>query len=441
MSIHAFEISNLICLLASLWFFTRLAAELAPQIPHAATCGALLFAATTGISPLGLDIWVVPWSTTGTVPLFYACLFCALRFIRQSDRPIYAFLVGLTGGLITAFRPIDSIPLLLACAIGMAAAALRHKPGDWHALVSATAIIAGVGLALCIFGAIYLPIYGFKESEYLSWNSRVGFEWRLVPLHWVTLMLGPRPLSPDGQGLIEAFPWMAGGFAGLGVFLLLPLRGTNRLAHAAIILSVVFYTILYLSYRNVLPAGLFRQGNYHYFKWIYPILALYAALLFYGFLMQPRFRVLIVGVALGWLSFLLPWRAELRAVGAPAHATSALTDHEVEFESRLTSVRDALLVGANGTFGDIYDGEHSLMIGNHQYSVPTDFKISPRPGGLLLTPLRPLIVGPARLTLDPRVSVDATVQPIYAKQELVFGLPCWLPWRLNVCINRDGLER
>jgi hypothetical protein len=441
MSVHAFAVPNLICLLVSLWFFTRIAAELAPRVPYAATCGALLFAAVTSISPLGLDIWVVPWSTTAAVPLVYACLLCASRFIRQSDRPIYAFLAGLTGSLISAFRPIDSLPVLLASTFGMVAAAVRRRPGRWQILVSATAIIAGVGLALCIFGAIYLPIYGFKESEYISLSNQIGFEYRLVPLHWVTLMLDPRPLSTDGQGLIEAFPWMAGGFAGLGVFLLLPLGGTNRLAHATIILSVVFCTILYLAYRAMLPAGLFQQGNYHYFKWIYPILALYAALLCYAFVTQPRSRVLIVGVALGWLAFLLPWRAELRVVGDPAHATPTVSDHEVDFESRLTSVRDVLLVSASGTFDAIYDGAHSLMIGNQRYAQETDFKTPPRPGGFLLTPLRPLIAGPARLTLDPRVSVDATVKPIYARQELVFGLPCWLPWRLTVCTNRDGLER
>ncbi len=437
LSVHAFLPLDLLCLLASFWLFSRLAGRLAAAVPHASALGAALFAAVTAVSPLGLAIWVVPWSSTGAVPLVYACLLAALRFIGDPRRPRFAFLTGLAGGLVVAFRPTDIMPLFLACSIGMTATVLRSRPGWKQAIVGAGAGVAGVALAFGVVAAVYLPIYGFHESDYIVSSGMIGFDWGLVPLRWVTLMLDPRPLLSSGQGLIEAFPWMVAGLAGFAVYLILPPRGTDRLAHATVILAATLHILVYLAYRDLHSGGLFRFANYHYFKWAYPVLALYAALLAHALLTATGRRLPMLGVTLVSAGLLLPWRAELRVTGAAPDAEVASDGHSIAFDSGLASVRDGLLVAASGDWGTIYFGPHDLTVAGHAYGSIADYKLLPRAGGFLMTPLRPLATGPARLTLRSGILADPSLAPLHVHQEIVFGLPCWLPETWHACAPED----
>jgi hypothetical protein len=435
---HAFLLPDLLCLLASLWLFSRLAGCLATRLPRPPVLGAVLFAAVTALSPLGLDIWVVPWSTTGATPFVYACLLGAVRFIDRPDRARFAFLSAFAGGLVAAFRPTDVVPLLLACVLGMAVAALRARSA-WRPLVAgALAGAGGLALALGVLLAAYLPIYGLAWSDYIVSSGSIGFDWGLVPLRWVVLMLDPRPLLSDGQGLVEAFPWIAAGFAGLAVFLVLELPRSDRLRHATVVLAVSLHVAVYLAYRDMHSGGLFRFWNYHYFKWVYPVLALYGALLFHALLTEAGRRLRIGGVAVACLCLLLPWRAELRVTGAALPAASDAADHVVSFDSGLASVRDGLLVAATGEWGAIYFGPQAMTIAGHDYGY-FDFRTFPRSGGFLLAPLRPMATGPARLTLDSRVLPDPSVAPLHVRQEIRFGRPCWLPGILYDCPPQDLL--
>ena len=441
-SVHAFLVSDLVCLLASLWLFCRLAGHLGAGIPHAVAYGALIFAAVTSFSPLGLDIWVVPWSTTGAVPLVYACLLAALHFIAQPGQAKFAFRAGLAGGLVAFFRTTDAVPLLSACAIGMTAALLRNRPGWKSAILTAAAGMAGVTLALAALAGAYLPVHGLHLSGYIAGAARVGFDWGLVPLHWVALMLDPQPWLNEGQGLIPVFPWIALGMAGFSTTLLWPMRATDRLAHVTVILAVVLYTLLYLAYRDLHSDGLFRFRNYHYFKWVYPVLALYAALLLQALWPARRSgnrsgflrHFAIPGVALACLVALLCWRTDLRAVAVATGARVADDDPDaVVFDSLLTSVNDGLLVPAAGGWDQIYFGAHTLTIAGQSYIDGADFKLFPRSAGFLLMPLRPLPAGPARLVLHDDVTPDPTAKPLAVRERVLFGLPCWLPLAMHRC--------
>jgi hypothetical protein len=432
LSVHAYFVPDMVCLLVSLWLFARLASHLAMQLPHAPAIGALLFTSVTMLSSYGREIWVVPWSTTGATPFVYACLLGAMRFIAAPRRSGSTFLVGLTGTLVAAFRPTDVLPLVLACGFGMGTALLARWPGWRRTGSAALAAGSGGGLAVVALLAAYLSIYGLHRSTYIIGSESIGFDFGLVPLHWVTLMLDPRSLLDNGQGLLEAFPWMAGGFAGFAVFPLLRLPRSDRLQHATIVLAVSLHIIFYLAYRDLHPDGLFRFENYHYFRWTYPVFALYGVMLLYILVTGAGHRLPVLALALACLAVLLPWRADLRvvsSVGAPAVVNA---DQSVAFESGLTSVRDGLLVAASGNWGAIYFGGHSLTIAGHRYAT-VYFREFPVPGGFLLAPLRPLPAGPAQLVEDPRVTPDATVAPLYVRQDLRVGLPCWLPAILHAC--------
>jgi hypothetical protein len=437
LSVHAFVLPDLFCLLASMWLFSRLTGELAARLPHAPALGALLFMLVTTVSRLGLDIWVIPWSSTGATPFVYACLLGTVRFIREPRRPVFVFVSGFAAALVVAFRPTDVVPLVLTCAPGMAAALLCQWRG-WRPLAAATlAGATGCALAFCALAAAYLPIYGFRLSDYVVNSSVMGFDWGLVPLNWVTLMLDPRPLLSSGQGIIEAFPWMVAGLAAFPVFLILRLPRSDRLQHATVILATLLQILAYMAYRDMHQEGLFRYWNYHYFKWTYPIFALYGALLLHALITESGRRLQISGLALAWLCILLPWRVRLQVTDMDPHALAVANPPSVDFESGLTSVRDGLLVAATGDWGTIYFGPQAMTIAGHAYAYFADFHTFPQSGGFLLMPLRPLPSGPAQLILKAGVVPDPAITPIHVRQEIRYGLPCWLPLDLSECSPQD----
>jgi hypothetical protein len=85
---HPYFIPDVFCLLASLLLFARLARRLAPQLPQAALIGATVFFATSVLSRTNLQVWVIPWTTTGSVPLMFWCLFSTLQFLEHRTSPL-----------------------------------------------------------------------------------------------------------------------------------------------------------------------------------------------------------------------------------------------------------------------------------------------------------------------------------------------------------------
>ncbi len=432
-SVHAYAIVNLVCLLASLVLFAAIAGRLGRQIPHARLLGAVVFTAVTCFSPLVLDSWVVPWTTTGATPLTYACLLAAIHFIETPNRPSLAFWTGLAAAGVAAFRPTDLMPLMTACAFCMGLATLRRTTG-WRPILAAASLgTAGTAIALAVVGGIYVLLYGFEQNGYVAGASLIGFEWRMIPQRWVTLFLDPRPLFTDGQGMIEAFPWLAAGLAGAAAIVVSPSARRDHIAHLAVILAIVLHIALYLAFRDLHPDGLFRFRNYHYFKWVMPFLGLYGVLLLHSVVFGIGHRLRLIAAAVLALCIALPWRAELVIDAKTTPGLVAPDGKSAVFTNGMPHFADALLIPATGEWGDIYFGPHKLVIADRKYLYFGDFRAFPRPGGMMLVPLRPLIPGEANLAVSPKVTLNATSPTVPARQTVTFGLPCWLPSRFYLC--------
>jgi hypothetical protein len=435
-SVHAYAAVNLLCLLTSLWLFSRIAVRLLPpSLPHAALAGAAVFALAAIGSPAMREVWVVPWSSSGATPFIYAALFATLRFVEAPQRPQRVFWVGLAGGAIAAFRPSDALPIGLACVLGIGITLLRRQP---QSLRSAAASIGAGALGLAIscglFGAAYIAIYGLHESHYVQVSGDIGFEWRSILLRWVTLGLNPRPLYDDGQGIISAFPWLPVGLATFPVYMLLFMRSARWIAHVVVITAASLHMAVYLTYRDLYPEGLFLYENYHYYKWVMPVFALYClALCCDLFFVSARQRISAVILVLVGLCLLLPWRAQFADSRPIERDATADPLHTLAFHSGLTSVADAILVSASGSWSALYGGTSALTVDGHSYTERLDYKIHPALGGFFVVPLRPLPAGPASLTVDPTVTLDPTVPLIHAQQAIVFGWPCWIPGPRQAC--------
>ncbi len=432
-SVHAFAFVNLTCLLASLLLFTAIAGRLGRQIPHARLLGALVFTSVTCFSPLVLDSWVVPWTTSGATPLTYACLLAAIRFIETPRRAVFAFWAGLAAGAVAAFRPTDVIPLMAACASCMGLASFRRTPGSRAFFTALVCGSAGAGFALASVATVYVLVNGLHQNAYLAGSSMIGFEWRMIPMRWVTLFLDPRPLFSDGQGMIEVFPWMAAGFAGAAALLLTPSARRDQIAHATVILAMTLHIFLYLAYRDLHPDGLFRFRNYHYFKWIMPFVALYGILFLHSVIFAYGRRLVLVSTAVLFLGIALPWRAELIVLDKATPSNVNADGKTAAFPAGFAALSSALLIPAVGEWGDIYFGPHRLAIGGREFGYYGDFRAFPRPGGLMLITLRELPRGQAQFTVRSTVTLDATTPVVHATQVLTLGFPCWLPTPLYMC--------
>ncbi len=399
-----------------------------------------------------LDNWVIPWNTTLTTPLILLGLLSAARIVRgivvpgQAGRasPLaWPFWFGVAIGLVPAFRPTDLLTLLPAFLVVLASVAfapLRRQP--LRLVRMGTAAAAGFVVGFGAFLTVYLPIFGPHPSPYMEMSQQTGFEWRLLPLHWVTLVIGPRPLFPGQAGLIEGFPWLVPCLAGVAAmataaFMRFPLPEGRRI-HVIVLGAILPYWALYLCYRDLHPPGLWRYNNVHYFTWSFPLLAIYGLRLFRlagralrvgwrsgtrsgGYAAAPVLAGLAVAAfALCWRPQLGPWN------GTPPALRLDVARSEVFIPGGLSHMRDALVLSVHDPAGRIDFGEHRLDEGGQTFATFHAFRAFPLPGGTMVLPLRPMPHADGVFRFD-GVGLDPSVEPRLLRQDTVFGLPCWVP--------------
>lgn len=472
---------DLLGLLASLWLFIALMRTIGLSRP----ASALVFVLATACEGELLNQWVIPWNTSITTPLILLGLLSAVRLHQDYVRHARSgFWLGVVVGLLPSLRAADLVAILPPLLL-VATAVLKHAGADstrplrarlldrtlWRPIVAAA---AGLGLALALFGLAYVRIYGLHVSGYLSMSSDIGFDIRLLLLHWVTLVIDPRPLFPDGAGMVQTLPWLAAGFIGAlaCVFTALAPRSgllssrhtgnprqaahgmttPQRAIHCCIVASVALYWAVYLCYRDLHPNGLWVYNNIHYFKWTMPLLAGYAALLLKMLVTLggdcwrrrglPDRRIAPLLAAGVVVLLALCWRPELRLhpiVGDQPKVDAA--NQTVTLPEGLGGTRDALLIPASARESDIYLGSHLIHLAGRDFHDFSDFRAFPVPGGMMVTPLRPLPSGPATLVFFGPVHLVTTTPVLTGTQRLVFGLPCWVPRALRAtsCMSHPPL--
>ena len=431
-----FLLPDLACLLASLAIFQRIASRLAPGWPPVAA--ALCFTVAVLSSRTAIAIWVIPWSTTGSAPFQFLAVLLALRFAERPS-PRRAGLFALSVAAIAGFRPSDAA-VLLATGGAYAGWALLRARTPLHGWTSC----AGAGLAGLLLGALpaalaHFAVFGLHAGPYIGGSASIGLEWRLLPMRWVMIVIGPRPLLPEGTGLAAALPWVAPGLAGLILTLftavrrgpgfgpgvsagLRPAPGPGVLVAA----TVALHWALYLAYRDLQPYGLWRFYNVHYFKWTFPFLVLWAAQLGVALVHRPRRPGAIAACVVAALA--LAWRPALRdRVAQPAQPTA----HGIAVPAGAFRLDRALQLNLAGDWRTIYFGDATLQAGSAIFHNTTDFKLMPTPGGALLLPLRPLPDDAATLTWPDGLTPGAAPFLTTARQGVVFGLPCVVLSRLR----------
>jgi hypothetical protein len=311
--------------------------------------------------------------------------------------------MGVLAGLIVVCRPTDVIAAGVALGIAAVFDLFHRRPR----LAGPLAMVAGGAVVLALYMALYLRIYGWHLSDYLAHSQRLGFYYPTLGFKAFTLLIDPRAwfgVDPDHwhEGLFQRAPWLMFGLAGI---LIGWAFATSRLrwAWAALALAVVLSTVNYLAYIDLLATGIWRYGNVHYLKWIYPGMALL------GFLVL---REIAVG------------RPRLALAGCLA----ALVLCSFRIEPRLAAegepYRMALLTGPKADWGQAYFEQPLLRDDAGDLPKWVASRSFPLTNGLRVLAIRRDFQGP--LTWAEGDGLGAITAQRRSKAVVEFGLPCFI---------------
>jgi len=426
-----FLLPDLACLIVGLFACAALARRMFPQGRFASLWGAAAFVvASVGTLP-GLKSWLEPWTTTPAAAL---TLVAFVAVLRLAERPGIgrAILAGLAIGGITLFRPGDAVPVALAAAVALAPRLLAMPIRPAAGIAGASMLATGAMAALT--AAIIAATSGFGPGTYYDRSAHEGFDFRLLALRWVSLVIDARPIF-DGvgtervvpglhRGLAEVFPWMIAGVGGMAACWFG--RGSKRV-HVLLATWLAAQMAMMLSYRSLHILGLWLFGNYHYFKATQPVFLLFALTLAVR-LADRATRWRSAAAAVAAIVLLFGWRASL--VPMPASETATTASEAVAATASaiavpgLGSVDEAAIVRGTGPWNAFYYGRHLLTIDGVAFRNNFDFRLYPRSTDFLLVPLRPLPPHPGVLTVAEGVRIAPDAPVVKVRQVISFGLPC-----------------
>jgi hypothetical protein len=263
----------------------------------------LLFGATTLAQFDIAKLWIEPWTTTPAAALLWLALGAMARLwdftaprppalpglrrgsgARRDRARSGAIILGLSLGLLPFARPGDAI---IGAIIALAAAAALYRARDLRAACHA---IGAFAVAVALLGTLFVAIYGFGPSPYMRYSALYGFNFAWFGWKAYVLLVDPRAWFGEGMGLLEYAPWLLLGGAGL-IAAAVATPAARRPVTLAVAAAGVAYTVLMLAYVDLLPTGLWRFNNLHYFKWLFPLFGLFAL----RFVLDARRRPLLLG--------------------------------------------------------------------------------------------------------------------------------------------------
>ncbi len=294
--LHAFLLPDLLCYLAAYVAFLVFARAVAVgPVP-----ASLLFLLGTAGGEALRRVWAEPWNTSLSAALIWSLLALTARLLSPPDpvaasrrrRLSWLLAAGAVAGLIPVTRPTDAL-LVAIWAIGFCLCARR---GDRVRLGDLAGLAAGFALVVLPCAALWLRIYGFGPNAYMVSSRSLGFDVEAIGWKSYLLLLSPAPWFSAGAGITERLPWVLFGLAGITSLPWLA-GGPARRLLVLLATMIVAYSLLFFAYVDLIPSGLWRYNNIHYFKWTFPGLALFGFLLLRRLATRPRWPVILVTAA------------------------------------------------------------------------------------------------------------------------------------------------
>ncbi len=353
----------------------------------------LIFAVSVAGSRTLFAQWIVPWNTSPVSALIWALLASVAAHMQGSRRPV---LIGLLAACLPLIRPTEAL-LAGLCVLAGAASDVRQAPR-----YVARALLGGL-LPVLPYALLHWRIYGLAASDYMLNSRDIGFTLHGLAWKAYVVLVDPRAWFLDGDGLLRGAPFMALAVAGLAV----------AFAHgrAAILLALllVVHTVLYLAYVDLLPTGLWRYMNVHYWSWTFPGAGLLAFLLVRDLLRWRRARAFPLAPLAFAVS--LPLLC-LQLVPVPVADTAP--------------AKMLVYSGQTPGFDQSYFAPLLLRDSKGPMRSVVDLRAIPVPFGLRVFALtRDFAADPVWRT--PPLGWVETQPPSRFAARLRIGLPCWMP--------------
>lgn len=266
----------------------------------------LLFLPATVVYYQTGDGWIQPWTTTLSCALIWIALALAARILDLKDEERLNgsgnVLLGGVLGAIPLCRPADIVVSgMIGLCIIYATLYRRRLWSDFSTILLSCLAIA------CSGGALHFYIYGPHPSDYMKLSSAYGANLRWLGWKAYIILIEPMPWYPFGQGLFKILPWLPLGVAGI----LVNIKTAEKRAQALLLLlPAAAYLIVMLSYIDLLPSGLWKYGNVHYFKWIFPILSVFCWIFIRDFRLHRTVSVI------AFIAVLLPCSLHINPIPA-----------------------------------------------------------------------------------------------------------------------------
>jgi hypothetical protein len=401
--VHPFFVPNLLALLACYFAFTCFARCVGVHPIWAV----LLFLGASVSDPELFQHWVVPWTTIPVAALIWISLWLSGQYVLQPEavpaKRRY-FTLGLLAAIVMAIHPVDVLVpgifllAMLLCDWIEKRAVVRH-------LVSA---IYG-GLCVVVpYVLVYLRIYHFHTTDYFEQSAKIGFVfWNFLWKSYV-VFIDPYPWFAEGRGILQRAPWLA---LAVPALLVLPARQIHRASRREAVIwmlaaATVAYTCLYVAYVDLLPNGIWRYGNIHYFTWVMPAYAL-LGFLFIQRLIQQRRAVSVAALIAALM--LLSIRLEPREVSADSPALMVDTRFDC------------------GGWSNTYMGRFTVADTKGQLENVYSVRALPMPEGVRFIAIRRPLVGPIGFVTG---CADASTRDAghqtHWNTRVTIGRPAWL---------------
>ena len=390
---HAFFFVDLACLLLAYWGFVSFARRVGVAALWAAPLFLLVFA-----DPWLFRQWVIPWSSTPSAALAWLLLATAAAHMQGTRRP---FLLGLLAAPLPLMRPMDVL-IAVPCLLWAGWTDLRFRR---MRLVDVGLVILGAAIVVLPYAVVYRRIYGLHASPYMIMSRQLGFTIHRPIWRAYTLFIEPREWFLQGDGLLQRCPWLILGLGGV-------LLAWRDRALALLAFCLMVYCAVYLSYIDLLPSGLWRFNNVHYFKWAMPGFGLLGLLLLRELLAAGNRRRVAAAFALVAVVAVTAIHVAPRPVPADGSEPAVVVD----------------IIGEHTNDENAYFGPLMIQDGLSPMTNINDMRVLPTPTGLRLIGLRRDFVGPVRWLAD-----HSPAGPLIPHQmerygtRIEFGYPCWLP--------------
>jgi len=353
-----------------------------------------------------MENFVIPWTTTASAALISIGIYGLLRMTshdgeRSDDyRPpsmLASFSISLALGLITPLRPLDSLVggiIWISFLWSIWRKANRAVARRTVRIGLFIACFCGILIGPAIFLGFNRIVQGSILGGYIQAAGANGYYTADLAEKFVSIFIDGYTLYLEPHaGLLDHYPWLLLSLAGI-IFVLV--RGDLVLRTVAFAICAQF--ILYLPYGDLLPTGLWRYLNIHYFKWTFPYLALFAWLIA-AFLVREWGRnkkktIVWIGVIATSMMLLLSLRVQVdfKTIASTTDSASGVRKTAELFSFQLSADETDLIdvTGLQGGWREKYFGEHKLWADGRELFKYRDFRVLPTPTGVRILFIRPL---------------------------------------------------